>query len=184
MLTATKGGSMKRLTEEQQEVAVEAMKCIQPAVEFMCRMYPGIRVKLQRIDVNSIAALAICKAARSYDETKGTYLTYFSTAIRNELLKYLERNCGDTLDKPGRVPLFADTAAINSHHGPLQVAISSLSDDDIALIRLRYWQCLSYPEIAKRRGSSNSTTRRRVAAALDRLRNLVDSPRPEQSEPS
>lgn len=177
---------MKPLTDEQQAKAEEAMPLIRPSLEYMCRMYPGIRFKLSSMDAESIAALAVCKAARSYDDSKGSMSGYFGTAIRNEILKSLERDMKDTLDKGGRVPMFDHLTYTNDHHGPLRVAISTLADEDLVLIRMRYWYCLSYTEIAKQSGYSESTMRRRVATALDLLRNALgmgdqDS---EQQEPS
>lgn len=170
VLTATKGVEMKPLTEEQQATAEEAMSLVKPSLEYMCRMYPGIRLKLMNMDAESIAALAVCKAARSYDESKGAMAGYFGTAIRNEVLKSLERDMKDTLDKGGRVPLFDHMTFTQDHNGPLRVAISTLAEEDLCLIRMRYWYCLSYPEIARQSGYSESTMRRRVAAALDLLR--------------
>lgn len=161
---------MKRLTEEQQATAEEAMPLIRPSLEYMCRMYPGIRLRMSNMDAESIAALAVCKAARSYSSSKGSMSGYFGTAIRNEILKSLERDMKDTLDKGGRVPLFDHMTFTKDHHGPLRIAISSLAEEDLTLIRMRYWYCLSYPEIAKQSGCSESTMRRRVAAALDLLR--------------
>jgi len=166
------------LTDAQKLLAEEAMAVVPKAIiAFRCR-YPTLRKPLRQIDATSVAYLAICRAATTYDPDKSKVTTYFSMAIRNALLKEIDRNRRARYDSHERVPMElaeALAAAPRSMATKLQTAIARLPGKYRKLIQLRYYRGLSLREIGEQAKCDPRTIRRRLAAALDVLGTLLGS---------
>lgn len=147
-------------------------------VAFRCR-YPTLRKQLAAIDATSVAYLAICRAAVTYDPAKSKITTYFSTAIRNALLKEIDRNRRHRYDSPDRVPMELAEALVTARkYGfstRIQTAIARLPAKSRTLIHLRFFRGLSLREIGEQAGCDPRTIRRRLAVALERLGTLLQS---------
>lgn len=144
---------------------------------FRCR-YPTLRKQLAVIDSTSVAYLAICRAARTYDPAQSKVTTYFSMAIRNALLKEIDRNRRSRYDSPDRVPMELAEALATSQKGlahRLQLAIARLPAKSRRLIHARYYKGLSLREIGEQAGCDPRTIRRRLSSALFVLQRLLES---------
>jgi len=166
------------LTEAQQLLAEEAMAVVPKAIiAFRCR-YPSLRKPLRQIDSTSVAYLAICRAATTYNPDVSKVTTYFSMAIRNALLKEIDRNRRARYDSPDRVPMeLAEALAIAPHSmaTKLQTAIARLPGKYRKLIHMRYYKGLSLREIGEHARCDPRTIRRRLASALEVLGTLLGS---------
>lgn len=167
------------LTAEQQALAEQAMVIVPKAImAFRCR-YPTLRKQIAAIDSTSVAYLAICRAAVTYDPAKSKITTYFSTAIRNALLKEVDRNRRHRYDSPDRMPMeLVEALAVAKQHGfstRIQTAIARLPAKFRTLIHLRFYSGLSLREIGEQAGCDPRTIRRRLAVALERLGTLLQS---------
>lgn len=167
------------LTAEQQALAEQAMEIVPKAIiAFRCR-YPTLRKQIAAIDSTSVAYLAICRAAVTYDPAKSKVTTYFSMAIRNALLKEIDRNRRHRYDAPERVPMeLAEALAVSKQYGfstRIQTAIARLPSKSRTLIHLRFFRGLSLREIGEQAGCDPRTIRRRLAVALEKLESLLQS---------
>lgn len=143
------------------------------------RRYPTLRKQLAAIDATSVAYLAICRASVTYDPAQSKITTYFSTAIRNALLKEIDRNRRHRYDSPQRLPMeLAEALVVAKQHGfsiRLQTAIARLPAKSRALIHARFFRGLSLREIGEQAGCDPRTIRRRLSVALEKLGTLLQS---------
>lgn len=166
------------LTSEQRALAEQAMEIVPKAIAAFYRRHPHLRRQLLRIDSQSVAYLAICRAARTYDPSQSQVTTYFSTAIRNAVLKELDRNRRQRYDSPDRLPLeMADELARRPKalSGRLQAAIARLPAKARRLVQARYYKGLSLREMADQSDCDPRTIGRRLASALAVLQKILES---------
>lgn len=164
------------LTQAQRLVAEEAMAVVPKAIiAFRCR-YPTLRKPLRQIDATSVAYLAVCRAAKTYNPEQSKVTTYFSMAIRNALLKEIDRNRRARYDSPDRVPMeLAEALAVSPNGMPtkLQTAIARLPARYRRLVHLRYYRGLSLREIGDCARCDPRTIKRRLDVALGVLAALL-----------
>jgi RNA polymerase sigma factor (sigma-70 family) len=168
-----------QLTPEQQRLAEQAMEIVPKAIiAFRCR-YPTLRKQVATIDATSVAYLAICRAAVTYDPEQSKITTYFSMAIRNALLKEIDRNRRMRYDSAERVPMeLAEALAVSKQHGfstRIQTAIARLPAKSRKLIHMRFFRGLSLREMGEQSGCDPRTIQRRLAVALECLGTLLQS---------
>ncbi len=168
-----------RLTEAQKALAEKAAAIVPKAVAaFRCR-YPTLRKQLASIDATSVAYMAVCRASVTYDPEKSQITTYFSMAIRNALLKELDRNRRARYDAPNRVPMeIAEALVAGKQHAlsaRIQASIARLPPAYRRLLDLRFFRGLSLREIGEQAGCDPRTIQRRIAAALSALEILLRS---------
>lgn len=166
------------LTDAQRALAESAIEIVPKAIHaFRCR-YPSLRKRLLRIDAESVAYMAICKAAVTYDATKSKVTTYFSMAIRNALLKEVDRERRYRYDSPDRVPMELAEALSMAKYGlatKLQTAIARLPAKCRKLIYLRFYRGMSLREIGEHTKCDPRTAGRRLTVALEALQSLLRS---------
>lgn len=166
------------LTESQQQLAEQAMPIVPKVIAAFGRRYPHLRRQLASIDATSVAYLAICRAARTYDPEQSRVTTYFSTAIRNAVLKEIDRNRRQRYDSPDRVPMeMAEALAAGGKNvaARLQGAVARLPAKSRRLIHARFYKGLSLREIGEQAGCDPRTIQRRLTAVLYILQRLLDS---------
>lgn len=167
-----------RLTDGQKALVEEAMEVVPKALAAFARRYPSLRRQIRSIDAESVAYLAICRASRTYDPERSQITTYFSMAIRNAVLKEIDRNRRHRYDAPERVPLeMAEALAAGGKNVAtrLQGAVARLPAKSRRLIHARFYKGLSLREIGEQAGCDPRTIQRRLAAALQVLQRLLDS---------
>lgn len=77
----------RRLNDKQQAIAEDALRFVQPTVAVFYRRNPDLRSTMKRVDMESVAQLAVCMAAFTYDAKKSKPTTYFGSAIRHALYR-------------------------------------------------------------------------------------------------
>lgn len=166
---------MRPMTDEERLLAEDAMQYIPKAISILSRGYPGIRLSIAKIDAEAVACLAVCRAAQTYSPEKSRPVTYFTTAIRNALIKEIGRNNRGMLDGPNRVPLsVAEETKPRMPDHDVVIAVSALPDSAVSLIRRRFYEGKTVNEIADEEGCHRSTVRRRMSHALRLLRNALE----------
>lgn len=163
---------MRKMTKRQRRLAEEAMTIVPVVINAMGRSYPGIRKKIGRIDASSVAYVAICRAAQTYDPSKSKVTTYFSQAVRNAILKELAKAQRQRYDSPERVSLeLAEGAAKpqRSDERMLLAALESLPAQERDLITRRYYGRMSIREIADSTGLAQKAVRARLKNAVEAL---------------
>lgn len=167
-----------QLTDEQRALAEQALVVVPKAIHAFWKRYPTLRRRLERIDAESVAYLAVCKATVTYDPAKSKVTTYFSMAIRNALLKEIDRERRYRYDDPNRVPMELAEALAVARFGlatKLQTAIARLPAKVRKLIYLRFYRGMSLREIGEQSQCDPRTIRRRLASALEALQTLLRS---------
>jgi RNA polymerase sigma factor (sigma-70 family) len=170
------------MTEAERALAQEAMAIVPVVINSMGRSFPGIKGKLARIDARSVAYVAVCRATQTYDPSKSRVTTYFSSAIRNALLKELARGQRLRYDSPDRVSLELAERMAASQGGQadkVPAALSVLPAAARSLITSRYYKGMSIREIATASKLNQKTVRARLRRAVEMLAELLGSP-PEQ----
>jgi RNA polymerase sigma factor (sigma-70 family) len=175
------------MTPEEQALAEEAMKIVPVVINSMGRSFPGIKKKLARIDARSVAYVAVCRATQTYDSEKSRVTTYFSSAIRNALLKELARSQKLRYDSPDRVSLeLAERATVrqSSQQAKLPAALGVLPCSARRLIASRYYDGLSIREMSVLFKCNEKTVRHRLRRAVAALAELLgSSPLPPDMQP-
>ena len=166
------------LTGEQQAIVEQAMPIVPKVIAAFRRRYPTLRRHVEAIDAQSVAYLALCRAVRTYDPQKAKPTTYFSVAVRNAMLREIDRNRRLRYDSSDRIPLeLAEhlTAGKGRSSGKLHGAIARLPAKSRRLIQLRFYKGQSLREIGEQAGCDQRTIRRRLEAALSVLRTILES---------
>lgn len=167
---------MRPMTDAEQAIAQGALSIVPVVINSMGRSYPGIRARLARIDARSVAEMAVCKAAQTYDPAKSQVTTYFSSAIRNALLKEVAKNQRLRYDSPLRVPLvLVERAAPGGLQPALKAAVSLLPVSARRLIVSRYYHSLSIREMAELYACNQKTVRSRLRLAVSLLHRLLET---------
>lgn len=167
---------MRAMTNEERELAQQAMEIVPVVINSMHKSFPGIRKKLARIDARAVAYMAVCRAAQTYDPDKSRVTTYFSSAIRNALLKELAKSQRLRYDSPNRVPLELAERATVRQDGRQQVlpaALSVLPNGARRLIASRYYEGMSIREMAIVFECNEKTVRQRLRRAVELLAEIL-----------
>ena len=169
---------MRPMTPREQALAEEAMAIVPVVINSMGRSFPGIKKKLARIDARSVAYVAVCRATQTYDPEKSRVTTYFSSAIRNALLKELARSQKLRYDSPDRVSMeLAERATVRqgSQQAKLPAALSVLPGSARRLIASRYYDGLSIREMGILFKCNEKTVRLRLRRAVEALAAILGS---------
>lgn len=167
-----------RLTEEQRAIAEAAAALVPKALAAFRYRYPSLRRQLAVIDAVGVAQLAVCRAAVTYDPAKSQVTTYFSTAIRNAILKEVDRERRFRYYSVERVPMeLAEALAVAPcrHATRVQTAIARLPAKSRRLVHLRFFKSLSLREIGEQVGADPRTVSLRLSNALKTLRSLLQN---------
>jgi RNA polymerase sigma factor (sigma-70 family) len=78
----------RKLNKRQQKLAIESRQFIQPAIAMFVKRNPDLRTACRRVDLESVASVAVCMAAFTFDPSRGyKATTYFGSAIRHALYR-------------------------------------------------------------------------------------------------
>jgi RNA polymerase sigma factor (sigma-70 family) len=166
----------RRLTQKQQATAEAAMRFIQPTIAVFVRRNPDLRPTIKRVDMESVAQVAVCMAAFTYNPTKSQPTTYFSSAIRHALYRAVLNQ--QKLD--GR---YIPTERIfepepNRHRTRQEMramrALRRLSAHDRTLLEDRLIEQVTLEQLSSEQGCDPRTIGKRVKRAIDRLRAAQD----------
>ncbi len=168
----------KKMNKRQRALAEEAMAVVPVVLGAMGRSYPGIRQKIARIDAQSVAYMAICRAAMTYDPAKSKVTTYFSSAIRNAVLKEIAKSQRLRYDSPERVSLELaerEAAPQRSREKMLPAALESLPEQARDLIASIYYGRMSIRELSELTGLPQKAVRTQLKQAVELLAGALGS---------
>jgi RNA polymerase sigma factor (sigma-70 family) len=162
----------RRLNAKQQAVAEDAVRFVRPTIAVFYKRNPDLRSTMKRVDMESVAQLAICMAAFTYDATKSKPTTYFGSAIRHALYRAVLNQ--QRLD--GR---YIPTEQIldpqpHGHRTRQEMramkALRLLSAYDRALLEDRLIEQVTLEQLSSEQKCDPRTIGKRVQLAIDKLR--------------
>lgn len=77
----------RKLNKRQQRLCMEAQQFIQPSIATFVKRNPDLRTACRRVDMESVAMVAVCMASFTYSKKKSKPTTYFGSAIRHALYR-------------------------------------------------------------------------------------------------
>ena len=121
--------------------------------------------------------VALWRRAADFDPTRAKLTTWLFTVARNRAIdlgrqKARRPELRDDLEAAGSAPDAADLAAAADESQRLAEAMAELPEDQLAVLRLAYFDGLSHAEISELIGIPLGTVKGRVRLALERLRSL------------
>ena len=152
---------------------------------------PRLEAWLMRAGVDSGAAEEICqdvmttlwRKAHLYDAAKSTPATWLYRIARNRRIDLARRNRVVVLEPDDSAFDIPDEnvadpdASVDAHDRDvvLREAMTQLPEEQLALVRLAFFESLSHSAIAERTGLPLGTVKSRIRLAFSRLRRALES---------
>jgi RNA polymerase sigma factor (sigma-70 family) len=124
--------------------------------------------------------VALWRRAADFDPTRAKLTTWLFVVARNRAIelgrqKARRPELRDDLEPVGSSPDPADLIAVADESQRLAEAMAELPEEQLAVLRLAYFEGLSHSEIAEVIGIPLGTVKGRMRLALDRLRSLSET---------
>jgi len=163
---------MRRLTAAQQRVAEQGLRYVQPAIASFIRKNPDLRASAKRVDLESVAMMAVTMAALTYDPKKSQPTTYFGTAIRHALYReILGQARQDGRYVPVEKILDAEPASARTRSAMRAMrAVAMLSAYDRTLLEDRLIEMVTLEQLGLEQELDPRTIAKRVLQAMTKLR--------------
>lgn len=165
------------LTEEQQEIARRAMPLVKACMAAFRRAYPCLRKVAQCCDLEGAAYLAVSKAARTYNPEKAGLSAYFSVAIRNAMLKEVQREMKTQAHSIRRIPL----EQIHQREPPKErqpaealAALLQLTEEERDWIERYVFDGTSFRAFGRESGRDPRTAKKILKARLLKLKEKIE----------
>jgi DNA-directed RNA polymerase specialized sigma subunit len=166
------------LTPEQQAIAEQAMKLVPVCVRTFLKNMPCIRQVAECCDLESAAYFACCRAARTYDPTRGVGLSaYFSVAIKNGMLQEVQKELKSQSHSIKRIPL----DEIHRRQPPKREqgeqalpALLELAEDEREWIEQNVFEGASFRAFGRQTGRDPRTAKKILKSHLDKLKTAVE----------
>jgi len=150
---------------------------------------PRIKSYLKRLATDDAAAedmtqevmLTIWRKAEQFDPRQASASTWIFRIARNRRIDAARRAAKPALDpeEPLLQPIAEtapdDAAQAGEREARVREALKSLPDEQVALLRLAFFDGLSHTEIAEREGLPLGTVKSRLRLAFDKLRGGLDA---------
>lgn len=162
----------RKMSVRQSALAEQALRYVQPTIAVFVRRNPDLRAAIKRVDLESVANLAVCMAAFTYNPRKSQPTTYFSSAIRHALYRAVLNQ--QRLD--GRyVPTEKIVEPMPNRHRTRQEmrairALRSLSAYDRTLLEDRLIEQVTLEQLSSEQQCDPRTVGKRVQRAIEKLR--------------
>lgn len=163
----------RRLTEDQQQIALQALEQVRPAIAGFLRQHPSMRRASRLSDLESIANMAVVRGAFSYDPQKGAIATYFGTVIKRALVKEVAKTQKNMAREESRAGLeyVVRDRKLSKHQ--LLAALRQMPMKYRHLIEDRYLSRYTIQTLADAYGINRHTMAKRLHRALDMLWELA-----------
>ncbi len=124
--------------------------------------------------------LALWRRAADFDPTRAKLTTWLFVVARNRAIELARQKTRrpelrDDLEPAGSAPDPADLVAVADEAQRVAEAMAELPEDQLAVLRLSYFDGLSHSEIAEVIGIPLGTVKGRMRLALERLRSVSQS---------
>ena len=126
--------------------------------------------------------MEVWRRADTFDPSRGTVRTWILVRLRSRALDKLRsapvRREVPTEDvAPHRAAPSSDDPALAPDRRAVREALASLPDDQRSVLELAYFYGMSSSEIAEHMGSPIGTVKSRTAAAMNKLRSVLQIPK-------
>jgi len=165
------------LTPEQQKLAEDSAKWVPYFVRVFLKNMPCLRNAAQLCDLESAAYYACCQAARTFDPAKGNPSAYFSTAIKNEMLKEVQREIRAGTTSIYRIsPMEAERRMKVSaaRTESIMQAMLTLTEEERSRIEEFVFEKGSFNSFGRRDGVNPKRAKRVFMASIAKLRRAID----------
>jgi len=144
-----------------------------------------VRDRREAEDLLHDVFLEAWRSAKDFDPKRGRVRTWLAIRMRSRALDLqksarVSRNAGDS----GLDLLVDDGEPKSPDHARVRAALAEIGPDQRKVLELAYFEGLSCTEIAQRVEIPVGTVKSRVAAGLERLRNVMAKIAPRRAEKS
>ena len=166
------------LTPDQQGIAEEAMKLVPVCIRTFLNAMPCIRQVAECCDLESAAYFACCKAAKTYDPTRGVGVSaYFSVAIKNAMLREVQKEIKTQAHSIKRIPL----EEIHRRQPPKREqgesalpALLQLTEEERDWIEQYVFEGASFRAFGRQSGRDPRTAKKILKSHLDKLKTAFE----------
>jgi RNA polymerase sigma factor (sigma-70 family) len=164
----------RRLSPKQQAVAEAALRYVAPSVAVFVRRNPDLRATIKRVDMDSVAQMAVCMAAFTYDAKKSQPTTYFGSAIRHALYRAVlnQQKLDGRYVPVERILEPQPHVARTRQEMRAMRALRSLSAYDRTLLEDRLIEQVTLEQLSVEQHCDPRTISKRVKQAVERLRSI------------
>ena len=166
------------LTPEQQALAEEASKLVPVCLAIFLKRLPCLRPIAKTCDLESAAYVACCKAARTYDKSRGVGISaYFSVAIRNAMLREVQKEIKSQAHSIKRIALeeIYDRQPPRREHADVAMpAMLTLTDEERNWIESYVFEGMSFRAFGREAGCDPRTAKKIILSRLDKLRDAAE----------
>jgi DNA-directed RNA polymerase specialized sigma24 family protein len=164
----------RRLNKRQQKLAEECLIFIRPTIATFWKRNSDLRPAMKRVDMESVAQVAVCMAAFTYNKTKSKPTTYFSSAIRHALYRaVLNQQKQDGRYICTEQILDPQPSALRTRQELRAMrALRLMTVYDRALLEDRLIEQITLEQLSNEQRCDPRTISKRVRAAIDRLRGI------------
>jgi RNA polymerase sigma-70 factor (ECF subfamily) len=138
-----------------------------------------LRLRLQPMiaqDLTQEVMEKLWHRANQFDQTRSSVATWLFQIARYARIDYLRSQRGEapigeearSVHDPGQAP--DDALNASQWEGRVRASLADLPDEQLAVIKLAFFEDLSHAEIAKQTGLPLGTVKARIRLALARLR--------------
>ncbi len=152
------------------------MRFIQPTISTFVRRNPDLRTTIKRVDMESVAQVAVCMAAFTYNPAKSQPTTYFSSAIRHALYRAVltqQRLDGRYIPTERILDPVPNRSRTRQEMRAMR-ALRRLSAYDRTLLEDRLIEQITLEQLSSEQGCDPRTIGKRVKRAVERLRAAED----------
>jgi len=168
---------MVGLTPEQQKLASDAAKWVPRCVKRFIDSMPCLRSAASLCDLESAAYLACCKAARTYKPSKGNPSAYFSVAIKNAMLREIQREISTGSTSIYRITIEESqrrTPPIKGLRETATACLKNMEPEEREWIESYVIEGASIRSLSRRFGLDFRNTEKRLFGYLEKLRRAVN----------
>lgn len=158
-------------------------------VELFDHFAPRINAYLLRLGADSGSAeeltqevmVTLWRKADLFDRGKSSVATWLYRIARNRRIDAIRRDRSEPLDSedaelvPSEDLAIDDMLAGQQREDRVRAALVSLPEEQLALVRLAFFEGLSHSQIAERTGLPLGTVKSRIRLAFTRLRRILES---------
>jgi RNA polymerase sigma-70 factor (ECF subfamily) len=158
-------------------------------IELFDHFAPRLNAHLRRMGADAAVAeeiaqdvmIVLWRKAELFDRTKSSVATWLYRIARNRRIDLLRRDRSALLDAedpallPAAAPAPDGGIDARTREEKVRAAMAQLPPDQLALVRLAFFDGLSHSEIATREGLPLGTVKSRIRLAFGRLRKQLES---------